>query len=154
MLSSSHLLLAGYFSEISRSSSNYGSGQYYIILSSVFTAFAILWVILYIFEKNKKTVTIAKRKVRIPLLTQLCRVHRLSSNQCTLLKTMTDRAGLQPPEVVFVDPTLWPYCIEKSPHNRKPLLEIMEILFGAERVEQWNQSSSDEEDAQSLPETV
>ncbi|MBL4886318.1 MAG: hypothetical protein JKY95_17530 [Planctomycetaceae bacterium] len=130
------LTLADFFFEISRSSRNRGVENYYVIFSSVFAAFAILWLVLYTLEKNKNGNKIIK-KVKLPLFTQLCRAHNLSSAQSELLKTMTVRAGLQPPAVIFIDPTLWPHCIEKSVNNRQQLLELMTQLFGADRVAQW-----------------
>lgn len=140
MISSSIFILADFFSEISRSTKSHGGKNYYIILSSVFAAFAILWLVLYVFDKYNKTETQIKKKPKVPLFLQLCRAHSLTSEQTNLLKTMTTRSGLQPAEVIFVDPTLWSHCIKDSVHNREQLLEIMAQLFGAERVQQWFES--------------
>ncbi len=123
--------------DIARSSRSYGSEKYYIILSSVITAFALLWVVMYILDKRKKPEQGTTVKKQIPLFTQLCDAHELSSSQSVLLKTMTDRAGLQPPETIFIDPSLWTHCVDESRHNREPLLEIMQCLFGVERVQRW-----------------
>lgn len=154
MISSSIFILADFFSEISRSSKNHGGKNYYIILSTVFAAITILWLVLYVLDKYKKTETQIKKKPKVPLFLQLCRAHSLTSEQSNLLKTMTTRSGLQPAEVIFVDPTLWSHCIKDSIHNQEQLREIMAKLFGAERVEQWfdSQPEAISPSAQNQPE--
>jgi len=131
-----HPVLAN-LSEIARISRSYGSGKYYIIFFSVLTAFALLWVVMYLLDLRKKPVAQKSTKVIIPLFIQLCQTHELSSVQATLLETMTARAGLQPPETIFIDPSLWTHCIDESKQNREPLLKIMQCLFGLERVQRW-----------------
>lgn len=122
-------------SEIARISRSYGSEKYYIIFFSVLSAFALLWIVMYLLELRNTPTAGKPAKVVVPLFTQLCQVHELSTEQSTLLATMTERAGLQPPETIFIDPSLWIHCIEEYKQNRKPLLEVMQILFGLARVQ-------------------
>ena len=135
-MSFSHPVLAN-LSEIARISRSYGSEKYYIIFFSVLTAFALLWIVMYLLDLRKKPTTQKSTKATIPLFIQLCQTHELSSAQVTLLETMTHRAGLQPPETIFIDPSLWTHCIDESKQSREPLLKIMQSLFGLERVEGW-----------------
>ncbi len=124
-------------SEIARISRSYGSEKYYMIFFSVLSAFVLLWIVMYLLELKKTPAASKSPKVVVPLFTQLCQAHELSAEQSRLLTTMTERAGLQPPETIFIDPSLWIHCIEEYKQNRKPLLEVMQILFGTARVQRW-----------------
>ena len=143
MPSFSILILADFFQDVSQATRNYGTKEYYAIFYSVGTAIALLWLSLFILEKFKKKDTTVKRKVQVPLFIELCRAHNLSSEQATMLKAMTTQAGLQPIEVIFIDPALWPQCLKQTDQNQQQLLKIMTQLFGTERVEKWADISSE-----------
>ncbi len=131
------LLVLANLSEIARISRSYGTEKYYIIFFSVLTAFVLLWIAMYLLDLRKRPTTQKPAKAIVPLFIQLCQIHELSSKQADLLTTMTDRSGLQPPETIFIDPSLWVHCIGQCEQSREPLLEIMQSLFGDERVHRW-----------------
>ena len=124
-------------SEIARISRSYGSEKYYLIFFSVLSAFVLLWIVMYLLELKKAPTAGKSTKVAVPLFTQLCQAHELSAEQSRLLATMTEQAGLQPPETIFIDPSLWTHCIEEYKQNRESLLEVMQKLFGPTRVQRW-----------------
>lgn len=123
------------FTDISRHARNYGSTQQYVTILSVLGIGIVVWIVLYALGQ------LSKRKIKAavppsrPLIEQISEGLGLTAAEMNLLVRMASRNGLQPPEVLFIDPTLWKPCMESFPQERDKLIELMGRLFGEERRE-------------------
>jgi len=128
------LCLLADLSEISRYSRNYSEGmqQWVFIVAGLGLAISI-WILVYLSSRLLSTKTKKPAVVQQPLIQQIAEAIGLSQDEVQTLSRVASRNGVQPPEVLLIDPSLWPPCLESFPHERPKLETLMERLFGTEK---------------------
>ncbi|MBB03130.1 MAG: hypothetical protein ACE37I_02745 [Rubinisphaera brasiliensis] len=121
-------------SEISRYSRNYTGGmQQWVLIGSGLALAVGIWVVVYVTGRLTKQKKKSSTPVQQPLINQVADAIGLSDDDVHTLGRLASRNGVQPPEVLLIDPSLWPPCLESFPHERPKLEQLMERLFGAEK---------------------
>lgn len=128
-----NLLVLAHLTEISRASRTSMTSEQYLMILFGIGILAIIWGLIILIGKLRlSSVKLKTEKPAQPLLDQIAEELELTAAEVQLLKKVARLHQIQPPEVLLIDPALWPPALADLPQDKAAGLALMGKLFGPE----------------------